>query len=109
MALLREHGIHAVSRTFTQILSIEKGNQKMMRAEGLDKAVVGIGQRCGFEDILVYDAQKIVDILVERDKMSREEAWEHFEFNISGAYVGPTTPIYLLPMTIQEIEDNYFD
>ena len=104
-----QSGNHVRCQTFIQILSIAKGRHKMMRAHGLDDAVIGVGQRCGDEDILVYDAQKIVDILVNREKMSREEAWEYFEFNICGAYVGPTTPIYMLPMSMEEIEENFFD
>tara|TARA_X000000950_G_scaffold211390_1_gene254223 strand:- start:137 stop:379 length:243 start_codon:yes stop_codon:yes gene_type:complete len=80
----------------------------MMRAHGLDEAVIGVGQRCGQDDVLVYDAQKIVDILVKQG-MDREEAWEFFEFNICGAYVGPMTPIYMLPMKMKEIEESYFD
>jgi hypothetical protein len=81
----------------------------MIRACGLDDAIVGVGQRCGSVDVIVYDAQKIVDIFVERDGMNREEAWEFFEFNVLGAYVGEATPIYLLPLTLQEIEEAFYD
>lgn len=81
----------------------------MIKMLGFDKAIVGVGQRCGSEDVLVYDAQEIVNILVDRDEMDREEAWEFFEFNILGAYLGDTTPMYLLPMTAEEIEEGYYD
>jgi len=81
----------------------------MMRALGLDDAIIGVGQRCGDVNVIVYDSQKIVDILVERDGMDREEAWEYFEFNILGAYVGESTPMYLLPLTIEEIEEAFYD
>jgi hypothetical protein len=81
----------------------------MIRALGLDDAIIGVGQRCGDVNIIVYDSQKIVDILVERDGMDREEAWEYFEFNILGAYVGEPTPMYLLPLTLEEIEEAFYD
>jgi hypothetical protein len=81
----------------------------MIRAVGLDDAIIGVGQRCGDVNVIVYDSQKIVDILVERDGMDREEAWEYFEFNILGAYVGESTPMYLLPLTIEEIEEAFYD
>lgn len=81
----------------------------MMRAVGLDDAIIGVGQRCGDVNVIVYDSQKIVDILVERDGMNREEAWEYFEFNILGAYVGESTPMYLLPLTLEEIEEAFYD
>jgi len=81
----------------------------MIRAVGLDDAIIGVGQRCGDVNVIVYDSQKIVDILVERDGMDREEAWEYFEFNILGAYVGESTPMYLLPLTLEEIEEAFYD
>lgn len=81
----------------------------MIRACGLDDAIIGVGQRCGHVNVIVYDSQKIVDILVERDGMDREEAWEYFEFNILGAYVGESTPMYLLPLTLEEIEEAFYD
>lgn len=81
----------------------------MIRACGLDDAIIGVGQRCGDVNVIVYDSQKIVDILVERDGMDREEAWEYFEFNILGAYVGESTPMYLLPLTLEEIEEAFYD
>lgn len=81
----------------------------MIRALGLDDAIIGVGQRCGDVNVIVYDSQKIVDILVERDGMDREEAWEYFEFNILGAYVGESTPMYLLPLTLEQIEEAFYD
>ena len=78
----------------------------MLKANGFDDAVIGIGQRCGQEDIIVYDAQKCIKILMERDGMIFEEAREFFEFNTLGAYVGETTPIFVWKRTIKEIEDE---
>lgn len=76
----------------------------MLRAHGLDDAIIGFGSQPGSDYVIVYDAQKIVDILVDRDEMDREEAWEYFYFNIEGAYVGELTPIYVYPATIEDIE-----
>lgn len=55
-------------------------------------------------DVMVYDGEKIVDILVSRDGMTPEDALEFIEFNIKGAYLGPTTPIIVWPETLL---DNY--
>jgi hypothetical protein len=41
----------------------------------------------------VYSINKIVAILAK--EMSEEDAWEYFNFNIAGAFVGPQTPIYI--------------
>ena len=76
----------------------------MLKANGLDEAIIGYGSQPGSDYVIVYDAQKIVDILVDRDKMEREEAWEYFYFNIEGAYIGELTPIYVYPATFEELE-----
>lgn len=76
----------------------------MLKANGLDDAIIGFGSQPGSDYVVVYDAQKIVDILVDRDKMNREEAWEYFYFNIEGAYVGELTPIYMYPATAEDIQ-----
>jgi hypothetical protein len=44
-------------------------------------------------NVLVYDAEKIRDLLMKRDGMTMEEAREYIEFNIEGAYMGPHTAI----------------
>jgi hypothetical protein len=40
----------------------------------------------------MYGTLKIITKLTK--DMSEEEAWEFFEFNISGAYVGERTPVF---------------
>jgi hypothetical protein len=66
-----------------------------LRVDGFDDAIVGIVARCGFDPVLCYDRQKILEVLVERDGMSYEEAVEYYEFNIAGAYMGNGTPMFL--------------
>ena len=59
-----------------------------------DKAIIGMVQRIGL-DAICYDRDKVIEILMEEEGMSFEDAIEHFEYNIAGAYVGEYTPIYL--------------
>jgi hypothetical protein len=47
-------------------------------------------------NILVYDAEKIREILM-RDGMDAEEAREFIEFNIEGGYLGIETPVLVWP------------
>ena len=64
-------------------------------AIGFDDAIIGKGER--FHDsFVVYDLGKVLNILVERDGMTMEEAWEFYEFNIVGAWVGDETPAFVL-------------
>jgi len=54
----------------------------MLKADGFDEAIIGIGQRCGQPDLIAYDYDKCIEIL-ERD-MTYDEAIEYFEFNVVG-------------------------
>ncbi len=70
----------------------------MLKADGFDEAIIGMaddiatsGQR------LIYDANKCIDILIKDHDMSELEAIEYFDYNVSGAYVGENTPIWLYP------------
>lgn len=77
----------------------------MLKANGFDNALIGIGRRCSQEDVLVYNFNKAVKILVNRDKMTEEEAVEYLEFNTVGAWVGDKTPMFVYPMTMEEIDE----
>lgn len=68
---------------------------EMLTADGLDDAIIGVGARCGQPDIVAYDVEKVIEILVTRDEMTYEEALEFYEFNIAGAWVGEQTPLWV--------------
>jgi hypothetical protein len=44
---------------------------------------------------VAYNKNKIIEILMTRDKMSETDAKEYFDFNIVGAYVGEHTPTFI--------------
>jgi hypothetical protein len=69
----------------------------MLKADGFDEAIIGIGSRCGQPDIIVYDVNKCIKILMDQG-MTDEEAMEFFEFNVVGAWVGEETPIFVREM-----------
>jgi len=69
-------------------------SDEALKADGFDAAIVGTGCRNGQPTLLVYDEDKVLDILVRRDGMTYEEAIEFYEFNVKGAWVGPGTPIW---------------
>ena len=45
--------------------------------------------------IVVYDRDRCIQILVDRDGMTLDEAQECFAFNTEGAWVGDRTPLFL--------------
>ena len=61
--------------------------------DGMDDALVGVGERCGQPTVAVYEEQRIIDVLA-RD-MDPDEAAEFYQFNIAGAWVGERTPLIL--------------
>lgn len=65
-------------------------------ADGFDDAAVGIVERCGQPPIVVYDYNAAAKILHERDGMTLEEARDYLDFNCVGAWVGPSTPGWML-------------
>jgi len=73
---------------------LKPSSEQFLVADGFDEAIVGIGRQFN-NTMVVYDEQKCLEILMERDHMSREEAEEFFEFNVAGAWVGESTPVFL--------------
>jgi len=72
-------------------------NPDAMAADGFDDAMVGYTVPCGGRKALaVYDYELCVGVLVKRDGMSEEEAVEYMDFNVVGAYVGESTPLFLI-------------
>jgi hypothetical protein len=61
---------------------------------GHDNAVLGIVQACGYADRLCYDLAIVMDNLVA-DGMDELEANEWTGFNILGAHLGDSSPVYL--------------
>jgi hypothetical protein len=68
-------------------------DDKCLIADGFDAAIVGVTNT--LEPITVYDWDRCVEILIVRDGMSEEDALEHMSFNVTGAYVGERTPIFI--------------
>ena len=56
-------------------------------------------------DVLVYDADIMVDILMKRDGMTMEEAYEYVTYNVEGAYMGEMTPVYVWKQKLEDLYD----
>lgn len=62
---------------------------------GYDDCIEGVGLRFGQEPIVMYNYEKVIAKLME-DGCTYDEAVEFFDFNIIGAWVGDTTPGYII-------------
>jgi len=63
--------------------------------EGFESALIGRCFRFNME-FLVYDQDKVIEILMTQNNWSSEEAMEWFDYNIIGAWVGDEAPGFLM-------------
>ena len=67
----------------------------MLTVDGFDSAKIGVMSRAGEEDIVVYDYDKCVQILMQREQLTEEEAEEWMDYNVVCARSGDSTPGFL--------------
>jgi hypothetical protein len=65
---------------------------EFLYADGFDDAIIGV--EIYTYPRVVYSVEKCIEILKSED-MTEEEAFEHFEFNVAGSYVGEQTPLWI--------------
>ena len=80
--------------TEEKIESINSIDENSILADGFEEALIGVAIRLG-ENLVIYDYEKSIDILMNRDGMDREGAIEFMSFNVLGAWVGDNTPIFI--------------
>jgi hypothetical protein len=79
----------------------------MIKYNDFDEAIIGpayIWRDQTRVNVLVYDAEKMREILMRRDGMLSEEAREFIEFNIEDGYLGPETPVLVWPEDEWDLE-----
>lgn len=74
-----------------EILESNYPDDDFLYPTGFESAIIGVDLN---NRVLIMDSTKILELLMQRDGMSEEEAVEYFEYNISCAYIGEKTPIY---------------
>ena len=79
---------------------LESYDQTTMLMDGFDEALIGFSQRINEPLLAVYSWEKMVDVCVNRDRMSTEEAEEYINYNCIGAWIGNQTPIIVMPLEL---------
>lgn len=74
---------------------LREANPEALLADGLEPAYIGYVVNQHHAVVAVYDYDKCVAHLVQRDGMTDEEADEFLQFNTLGAYVGPNGPLFI--------------
>ena len=70
-------------------------NPEALLCDGFDEAIIGMAERINLGPVVAYDVEKMLQIMIERDGMTYEEALEFFDYNIKGAWMGDFTPIFI--------------
>lgn len=81
-----------------------ENNDELLFADGFEDAIIGTVTGACRPSVVAYDMQKCIDILVKRDGMSEEEAEEFISFNVTGAYVGELTPLFVYDLRGDEVD-----
>lgn len=85
-------------KTFQEIQDeIIRLDENALFADGFEDALVGYVSHPSVV-LAAYDREKCIKILMERDRMSMEEAEDCFSFNTENAWVGIHTPVFLTQM-----------
>ena len=78
-----------------QVDYLKELNPDALLADGFEGALVGTGRRFNSPYLAVYNYNKCLRILMERDNMARDDAVEFMEFNVLGAWMGENTPMFI--------------
>jgi hypothetical protein len=66
--------------------------------EGFDSAILGVGESAGWDSpCIVYDYQKCLDVLVQKNDWEREDAIEWMDYNVINAHMGEGNPVFVFP------------
>jgi hypothetical protein len=74
---------------------IAEFNEDAVLFDGYEDAIIGVAERCSTPPLVIYDGEKCIEILMQRDGMDEEEAREFFSFNTLGCWAGEFTPLFL--------------
>jgi hypothetical protein len=66
--------------------------EEFLKADGFDSAIIGVDPN---SMRLIYNRDKMIDILVYEEEHTELDAIEYLEFNTWNAYVGEKTPLFI--------------
>lgn len=67
--------------------------------DDLDDAIIGVVESFDSVPRVLYDEELCVGIFMRDHGMDEEEAYEYFDYNVRGAYVGEATPAFATLLT----------
>jgi hypothetical protein len=77
--------------------SLKEKYPDLATMEGFDEAIIGVVQRINLE-VVCYDLDKVIQILMKQG-MDEQDAWDWYQFNMVGSWIGEQTPVFLERIT----------
>jgi len=77
---------------------LDLGVESALIMDDYDDCVIGILERYGMENIVLYDKEKVIQKLIDDGCDSYEGAVEFYEFNQLGGWHGDKTPGFLVKL-----------
>lgn len=82
-----------------------ENTMKIYKLDGYDDCIAGLAEGVGLqESVICYDVDKLL-ARFEAEGMTRDEAIEHFEFNVRETNLGPGTPVFVSRISLERIEE----
>jgi len=85
---------------------VTEANEDALLADGLEDALIGIVERFGQPPLALYDREKCIQIFMDRDGMTWQDAEEFFQLNVIGAWVGNGTPAFATLINRVDLPDD---
>lgn len=93
--------------TKLEMILEQYSDEELLSADGFEDAVIGVAyDKTTSTFKLVYSRTLCLDVLMNRDKMTYEEASEYFDFNVEGSYMGEKTPIFVDDEMMQDVTNE---
>ena len=77
--------------------SLKEEYPDLLIMDGYDEAIIGVVTRMGLE-VICYDLDKVIKILMKQG-MDEQDAWDWYQFNMVGSWIGEQTPVFLERVT----------
>jgi hypothetical protein len=79
-------------KKFLEKYKLELEEEEILLADGFDEALLGLDM---ISKRVIYDSNKMIQILIKTEGMTLNDAIEYLEYNTWNTYVGDKTPIFL--------------
>jgi len=87
-------------------LDIDEYAEGAILLTDLEDCIIGIVEEFGTGRRILYDKNKIIKKLQERDLMTEQEAEEFYDYNILGLYAGEQNAVFLDTFVTPKLGDD---